>query len=118
MIEVRGLTKSFKEVRAVQNVSFEVAPGECFALLGPNGAGKSTMIKMLITLLAPDSGEARVNGFSVVQEPARVRESIGYVPQSLSVDGVLTGWENLMIFGQLYGLGSAQLKERIPSSWP
>ncbi len=114
MIEVRGLTKSFKEVRAVQNVSFDVARGECFALLGPNGAGKSTTIKMLITLLSPDSGEARVNGFSLRQEPSHVRESIGYVPQSLSVDGALTGRENLMIFGRLYGLGNAQLKERVP----
>jgi ABC-2 type transport system ATP-binding protein len=114
MIEVRGLTKSFKEVRAVQDVSFDVAHGECFALLGPNGAGKSTIIKMLITLLAPDSGEARVNGFSIKQEPSRIRGSIGYVPQSLSADGTLTGRENLMIFGKLYGLGSAQLKDRIP----
>jgi ABC-2 type transport system ATP-binding protein len=114
MIEVRGLTKSFGEVRAVRDVSFDVAPGECFALLGPNGAGKSTTIKMLITLLKPDTGEAKVNGFSLRKEPARVRESIGYVPQSLSVDGALTGRENLTIFGKLYGLGSAELKKRVP----
>lgn len=114
MIEVRGLTKSFKEVRAVQGVSFDVAPGECFALLGPNGAGKSTTIKMLITMISPDSGEAKINGFSLKKEPARIRESIGYVPQSLSVDGSLTGRENLTIFGKLYGLTKAQLKERVP----
>jgi len=114
MIEVRGLTKSFKGVQAVQDVSFDVAPGECFALLGPNGAGKSTTIKMLITMIAPDSGEAKVNGFSLKKEPARIRESIGYVPQSLSVDGSLTGLENLTIFGKLYGLTHAELKERIP----
>ncbi len=114
MIEVRGLSKSFKEVRAVQDVSFNVAPGECFALLGPNGAGKSTTIKMLITMLSPDSGDALVNGFSLKEEPARIRESIGYVPQSLSVDGTLTGLENLTIFGKLYGLSKAQLKERVP----
>jgi ABC-2 type transport system ATP-binding protein len=114
MIEVRNLTKSFKEIKAVQDVSFDVAPGECFALLGPNGAGKSTTIKMLITMLSPDSGEAKVNGFSLRKEPARIRESIGYVPQSLSVDGSLTGLENLTIFGKLYGLSKAQLKERVP----
>jgi ABC-2 type transport system ATP-binding protein len=114
MIEVHGLTKSFKDVKAVREVSFNVAPGECFALLGPNGAGKSTTIKMLITMLSPDSGEATVNGFSLRKEPARIRESIGYVPQSLSVDGTLTGLENLAIFGKLYGLSKAQLKERVP----
>lgn len=114
IIEVRELTKSFGDVRAVQKVSFDVAPGECFALLGPNGAGKSTTIKMLITLLAPDSGEAKVNGFSLRTEPGRVRESIGYVPQSLSVDGALTGRENLTIFGKLYGLGGDELKKRVP----
>ncbi len=114
MIEVRGLTKKFKDVHAVEDVSFDVARGECFALLGPNGAGKSTTIKMLITLLDPDAGEAKVNGFSLKREASRVRESIGYVPQALSVDGSLTGWENLMIFGKLYGLSGAQLKERVP----
>ena len=114
MIEVHHLSKSFDDVHAVQNVSFDVAPGECFALLGPNGAGKSTTIKMLITLLTPDSGEATINGFSLRKEPSHVRESIGYVPQSLSVDGVLTGRENLVVFGKLYGLSGAQLKERVP----
>lgn len=113
IIKVQNLTKSFKEVQAVKGISFEVAHGECFALLGPNGAGKSATIKILITLLAPDSGEAWVNGYSL-KEPARIRASIGYVPQSLSVDGILTGWENLMIFGKLYGMNSRELKERIP----
>ena len=114
MVEVRGLTKRFKDVLAVRDVSFNVAPGESFGLLGPNGAGKSTTIKILITLLSPDSGEAQVNGFSLKREPARIRESIGYVPQSLSVDGSLTGLENLMIFGKLYGLSWSELKERVP----
>jgi ABC-2 type transport system ATP-binding protein len=113
VIKVEGLAKSFKEVKAVKGISFEVSKGECFALLGPNGAGKSTTIKMLITLLAPDAGEAWVNGFSL-KEPARIRESIGYVPQSLSVDGALTGWENLEIFGKLYAMDHRELKERIP----
>jgi ABC-2 type transport system ATP-binding protein len=114
MIEVRGLAKSFKDVHAVQGVSFDVAQGECFGLLGPNGAGKSTTIKMLITMLPPDSGEAKVNGFSLRTQPTHIRESIGYVPQSLSVDGTLTGRENLIFFGKLYGMGNAQLRERVP----
>jgi ABC-2 type transport system ATP-binding protein len=114
MIEVQNLCKSFNDVKAVQDVSFDVKAGECFALLGPNGAGKSTTIKMLITLLAADSGEAKINGFSLKTAPSRIRESIGYVPQSLSVDGALTGRENLTIFGKLYGLNHAELKERVP----
>ena len=114
MIEVRDLCKRFKDVQAVQNVSFDVKAGECFALLGPNGAGKSTTIKILITLLSADSGEAKINGFSIKTAPSPIRESIGYVPQSLSVDGALTGRENLMIFGKLYGLSGAELKERVP----
>lgn len=114
MIQVQDLKKSFKEVKAVQGVSFEVEAGECFGLLGPNGAGKSTIIKMLITLLKPDSGEAMVDGFSLGRDPGRVRESIGYVPQSLSVDGALTGRENLTLFGKLYGLSVGELKDRVP----
>jgi ABC-2 type transport system ATP-binding protein len=114
VVEVRGLVKSFKDVKAVAGVDFQVASGECFGLLGPNGAGKSTTIKILITLLAPDGGEAKVNGFSLAKDPARIRGSIGYVPQSLSVDGSLTGRENLTIFGKLYGMSREQLRERVP----
>lgn len=113
IIQVQALSKSFKDVKAVQDVSFEVRGGQCFGLLGPNGAGKTTTIKILITLMSPDSGEAWVNGFSL-KEPAHIRESIGYVPQSLSVDGALTGRENLTLFGKLYGLSSAELRERVP----
>ncbi|HVZ79880.1 MAG TPA: ATP-binding cassette domain-containing protein [bacterium] len=114
MISVQNLLKTFQEVKAVQGVSFEVEPGECFGLLGPNGAGKSTLIKMLITLLKPDSGQATVNGSFLDRDPARIRESIGYVPQSLSVDGALTGRENLTLFGKLYGLSASDLKDRVP----
>jgi len=111
-IQVLGLTKSFGDVKAVRGISFNVAPGECFGLLGPNGAGKSTTIKLLITLLKPDSGDAVVNGFRLTHDPTRIRASIGYVPQSLSVDGVLTGRENLIFFGKLYGLGGQDLRDQ------
>ncbi len=114
VIQVENFSKSFGSVKAVDNISFQVIPGECFGLLGPNGAGKSTTIKMLITLLPPDAGTAIVNGFSITSQGAHVRESIGYVPQSLSVDGVLTGYENLMFFGKLYGWSEKQLKDRVP----
>ena len=102
IIKVSHLTKKFKEYAAVNDVSFEVEQGEVFGLLGPNGAGKSTTIKMLTTLLRPTSGEALVNGFDIVRQTTAVRHSIGYVPQALSADGSLSGYENLSIFAKLY----------------
>jgi len=104
IIEVQNLVKRFGEYTAVNGVSFEVEQGEVFGLLGPNGAGKSTTIKMLTTLLPPTSGSARVAGFDIVHQTATVRRNIGYVPQALSADGTLTGYENLLIFAKLYDL--------------
>src|ERR1700674_4955460 len=104
IIEVRNLTRRFGAQTAVNNVSFAVERKEVFGLLGPNGAGKSTTIKMLTTLLPPTSGEARVNGFDILRQKADVRRSIGYVPQALSADGNLTGYENLLLFAKLYDI--------------
>src|SRR6266487_4363722 len=104
IIEVHNLVKRFGEHTAVNGISFEVEQGEVFGLLGPNGAGKSTTIKMLITLLSPTSGNARVAGFDIMHDTANVRRSIGYVPQALSADATLTGFENLLIFAKLYDL--------------
>lgn len=112
-VVVQNLSKKFGELRAVDGISFEVYRGECFGLLGPNGAGKSTTIKMLTTLTPVDSGEAMISGFSLLKNPARVREKIGYVPQMLSVDAAMSGYENLLIFSKLYGLKRNQRKERI-----
>lgn len=113
IITVNNLTKRFKNITAVDNISFQVEKGELFAFLGPNGAGKTTTIKMLITLLAPNSGEAIVDGFSVTHEPAKVRKVIGYVPQMISVDGTLTAFENLMLMAKLYDVPSRERKHRI-----
>ncbi|GBF33388.1 ABC transporter ATP-binding protein [Desulfocucumis palustris] len=110
---VNNLTKGFDNIMAVSGINFEVYCGECFGLIGPNGAGKSTTIKMLTTLLPPDDGEAVINGYSIVKNPAGVRGSIGYVPQLLSVDGAMTGYENLLVFSKLYGLKRKQREERI-----
>lgn len=113
IIEVRNLVKKFDEHVAVNSISFDVEQGEVFGLLGPNGAGKSTTIKMLTTLLSPTSGEARVNGFDIVRQTTQVRRSIGYVPQALSADGSLTGYENLLIFARLYDLPRNIQKTRV-----
>jgi ABC-2 type transport system ATP-binding protein len=104
IVEVHNLVKRFGEHTAVNAISFEVERGEIFGLLGPNGAGKSTTIKMLITLLNPTAGGAKVAGFDIVHQTSDVRRNIGYVPQALSADGTLTGFENLLIFAKLYDL--------------
>lgn len=113
IIEVTKLTKRFKDFTAVDDVSFSVKRGDIFACLGPNGAGKSTIIKMLITLLAPTSGKAIIDGHDVVHRAGEVRHLIGYVPQSISVDGTLTAYENLMLFARLYDIPSSERKSRI-----
>jgi ABC-2 type transport system ATP-binding protein len=113
IIETRDLRREFGPVTAVDALSLAVAPGEVFGLLGPNGAGKTTTIKMLITLLPPTSGSARVSGHDVVHEQRLVRRSIGYVSQLLSSDGALSARENLDISGRLYHIPSAARQARI-----
>lgn len=112
MISVKNVTKKFGDFTAVDDISFEVKPGELFALLGPNGAGKSTTIKMLTTLLRPTSGHLELNGHNVVKEQAAARKSFGIVFQDPSVDTELTAYENMEIHGVLYGVPKAQLAER------
>ncbi|MEW6457849.1 MAG: ATP-binding cassette domain-containing protein [Bacillota bacterium] len=113
MIEVRKLTKRFKEFTAVDEVSFTVGKGEFFGFLGPNGAGKTTTIKVLATLLRPSGGTARVNGYDVVREPAAVRRSIGMVFQDPSLDDRLTAQENLQLHAMLYGVARRETGPRI-----
>lgn len=112
-IETFDLTRRFGSVTALDQVSFRVSYGAVFGLLGPNGAGKSTAIKIMTTLLEPSAGTATVAGFDVVEFPARVRRRIGYVPQLLSADGGLTGFENLELSAKLYGIARAERKRRI-----
>lgn len=112
-IEVVELARDYNHNRAVDRISFNVEVGKIFGLLGPNGAGKSTTIKMLTTLLPPTSGSAKINGFDIVREPSLVRQSIGYVPQLLSADGELTGYENLLLSAKLYGLARKMREQRI-----
>jgi ABC-2 type transport system ATP-binding protein len=110
-VEAKGLVKAYKGLVAVKGVSFKVGRGETFALLGPNGAGKTTTIKMLSTLTKPTSGDALVGGYSVVREPLRVRRMIGLVPQELTADDEMTGWDNVVISARLYGLRGRRAEE-------
>ncbi|MDB5055493.1 MAG: multidrug transporter ATP-binding protein [Bacilli bacterium] len=114
-VVVDNLSKRFGDFQAVDAVSFRVEPGECFGLLGPNGAGKSTTIKMMTTLLRHDSGSVHIGSYDLRQQPNRIRERIGYVPQAISVDGALTGYENLLIMAKLFGLSKQERLERISS---
>jgi ABC-2 type transport system ATP-binding protein len=116
IIETKKLTRKFGASIVVDSLDITVEAGEVFALLGPNGAGKTTAIKMLTTLLPVTSGDAFINGFSIVTQSDKVRTSIGYVPQMLSVDGALTGMENLMLFARLYDIPSKECKPRILDS--
>lgn len=100
-IEVKGLRKSFKDTEVLKGVDFEVKRGEIFALLGSNGAGKTTIVRILSTLLKPDSGTVTVSGFDVVSKPDRVRQSISLTGQFAAVDEILTGRENLIMIAKL-----------------
>ena len=100
-IHVEGLEKSYKKVQVLRGVDFDVAQGSIFALLGSNGAGKTTVVKILSTLLKPDSGTATVDGFDVVKQPANVRESISLTGQFAAVDEILSGRENLVLVARL-----------------
>jgi ABC-2 type transport system ATP-binding protein len=107
-----SLAASSAALPPVDNISLTVEAGEMFGLLGPNGAGKSTTIKMLTTLLPPSHGTAHIAGFDIVRQAADVRRVIGYVPQALSADGNLTGYENLLIFATLVRTCSDSLATR------
>ncbi len=112
-IETMALTRRFGSLTAVNSMNLTVPTGSIFGLLGPNGAGKSTTIKVLTTLLPPSSGTARVAGLDIIKQPRAVRSHLGYIPQAVSAEGVLTGYENMQIFAKLYGVHHSVRKERI-----
>lgn len=113
ILETQGLTRQFGKMTAVDGLTISVEAGEVFGLLGPNGAGKSTAIKMLTTLLPPSSGRAKIAGFDIKSQAAEVRWCIGYVPQALSADDTLTGYENLLIFAKLYNIPRRERESRV-----
>ena len=106
------LVKRYGELAAVDGVSFSIAEGQIFGFLGPNGAGKTTTISILSTYLEPTSGEAAIDGISVIREPARVRGIIGLVPQEIALYPTLSALQNLKFYGKMYGLGGERLERR------
>ena len=113
MIAVEGLAKSFGNVQAVANVSFEARDGRITGLLGPNGAGKSTTLRMLYTVLRPDSGHALVDGIDVVAQPLEARRRIGVLPHSAGLYPNLTGRANIEYYGRLHGLSGKTLDRQV-----
>jgi len=114
-VEVQNITKKFGELTAVDDVSFSVAEGEFFGFLGPNGAGKTTLIRILTTLIRPTSGKAKVACCDVIGRPEEVRREIGVVPQAMTSDLDLTGYENMDIYGRFYGIPKKERNERVTS---
>jgi ABC-2 type transport system ATP-binding protein len=110
---VDNLVKNYGPHRALDGVSFSVESGECFGLLGPNGAGKTTLLSIISCLRAADAGTATLMSERLTPENRRVRSAIGFAPQEIAVYGSLTARENLRFFGELYGMPSARLAERV-----
>lgn len=118
MIQVEQLMKSFRDLRrgvvhAVDQVSFEARPGEIFGLLGPNGAGKTTTMRILCTVLRPTDGTARVAGYDVAEQPALVRQNIGFLSANTAIYDRMSAWELVSYFGRLYGMTEERLRERL-----
>jgi ABC-2 type transport system ATP-binding protein len=111
-VQADGLVKRFGKTAALDGVDLEVRAGSVVGLLGPNGAGKTTVVRILATLLLPDSGRAEVAGFDVVRQAAQVRRRIGLVGQTPAVDEILSGKQNLVMFGRLYHLERRQAQRR------
>ncbi|MEV0032871.1 ATP-binding cassette domain-containing protein [Nocardia sp. NPDC050793] len=111
-VVVEGVEKSFGDVHALRGVDFTAAQGEVLGILGPNGAGKTTTVNILSTLIAPDRGRAQVAGYDVVADPAAVRRSIMLTGQFAALDDMLSGYENLVMFGRLMGLRKPAARAR------
>ncbi len=114
-IQVTHLIKQFNGLTAVNDLSFQVRPGELFGFLGPNGAGKTTTLHILCTLLAPTAGRASVAGFDCIRQPMQVRQVIGIIFQDPSLDERLTAWENLEFHGMIYHQPKPLRRERMES---
>ncbi|HJQ15147.1 MAG TPA: ATP-binding cassette domain-containing protein [Anaerolineales bacterium] len=112
-LEAYGLVKKYGDFTAVKGISFDIKEGEIFSLLGPNGAGKTTTISMLSTLYTPTSGDASIGGHSITKNPMAVKQVIGVIPQEIALYEDLTARENLIFWGQMYGLSGQALTSRV-----
>lgn len=113
MIQVNNLSKSFDDIKAVKNISFNINKGEVFGFLGPNGAGKSTTINMMSTILQSDEGSILIDGINLKENPNKCKELIGVVPQEISLYDKFTAYDNLLFWGSLYSIPKKELKQRI-----
>ena len=113
ILEVKDLVKKYGDFTAVKGITFDIKEGEIFSLLGPNGAGKTTSISMLSTLYTPTSGDATIGGHSISKDPMAVKQVIGVVPQEIALYEDLTARENLIFWGQMYGLSGKALTDRV-----
>jgi len=111
-IKVKGLSKSYSDIKALKNLAIEIEAGTLFGILGPNGAGKSTLIKILATLIEPDSGEVFINNINLIKNSRKIRELIGYVAQEIALDKILTGRELLDFQSDLYHINKNKKIER------
>src|SRR4030042_6149127 len=114
-INVRGLKKYFKEIKAVDCVNLKVKKGEVFGLLGPNGAGKSTMIRMLTTVLTPDAGTAIIAGLDLRKQRVEIRKLLGVCPQEIVIVETLTAEENVKFVAQMHGIPTPLAKQAASS---
>ncbi|MBW9157055.1 ABC transporter ATP-binding protein [Clostridium tagluense] len=113
IVKIEGLTKKFKDVIAVDNVSLSIEEGEIYGLLGPNGAGKSTIINILCGLLTMDKGKIEILGKGIESSSTYIKQNIGVVPQEIAIYEDLTAYENVKFFASLYGLKGSELKEKV-----
>ncbi|HBH35165.1 MAG TPA: multidrug ABC transporter ATP-binding protein [Gammaproteobacteria bacterium] len=113
IIETENLTKMFKDVVAVDDLNLQISKGEIFGLVGPDGAGKTTTIRLLVAILDPDSGWAKVDGYDTVREPEPIKSRIGYMAQQFNLYGDLSVWENLNFFADVFEITGQERSERI-----
>jgi len=113
MITVRSVSKSFKNIKALDKVSFNIEKGEIFGILGPNGAGKSTIVNILNTLLKPDEGDVIIDGFNIKDDCETIKLIMGVVPQEIALYEELSAFENLMFWGGLYGIPKDELRKNV-----
>ncbi|MCF8364599.1 MAG: ATP-binding cassette domain-containing protein [Bacteroidales bacterium] len=112
IVQISGLRKNFGKIEAIRNIDLDIEQGEFFGLLGPNGAGKTTTINVLSTVLKPNAGEVKINGFDLLKNPFNCKQSIGIVPQELALYNELSAKENLLFWGGLYGITGIKARNR------